>query len=171
MTRDHTVLASKFCYLKLNSFTGSFASGRRSRKPFCSAPRKPFCSAHCYRNMLEKSSCRKQTFAFKCKKKKINTERRSVKYTTKTLPHLTPSSHIHTTTTFLKYLSYHKKTEQAVIWWPTDNQNKQIHTAVRSATTPTVNTKVFLCRFWGAYTGWFTNMLCTQLKRWFSNCT
>jgi hypothetical protein len=27
MTKDHTVLASKFCYLKLNSCTGSFASG------------------------------------------------------------------------------------------------------------------------------------------------
>ena len=68
MTKDHTVLASKFCHLKLNSFTGSFASGRWYRKPFCPAPRKPFCSAHCYRSILEKFSCRKQAFVFKVKK-------------------------------------------------------------------------------------------------------
>jgi hypothetical protein len=55
-----------------------------------------------------------------------------------------------------------------VTYWqpkqPNSHHNQECHNTK-------CNTKAFLCRFWGALTGCFTNMLCTQLKLWFSRST
>ena len=135
MTNDHTVLTSKFSYLKLNSFTGSFASDHSIGKPFC--------STHCY--------SQEHTWDIKLQETNIcfyYTKMNTVKQICSTqqkhfhIQHIAAifiqKKHI-----FLIFIIY--ETEQAVIWWPNERQNKQIHTAVRSATTltltPTVTSK------------------------------